>query len=147
MNGLIFQLFDLARRLFHSNDNEFDVNNSTAEASHPASNKVEPKSPDKSRVKRPNPKADILNPVASLAAMSLDNMANTLTSANKIAEKPKGLPIYTLHEVGQHNDPTDGWIVLYDLVYDVTSFMESVSKTRDIPCYRKYRIDTIYASP
>ncbi|XP_035779292.1 cytochrome b5-like isoform X2 [Anopheles albimanus] len=30
---------------------------------------------------------------------------------------------YTLAEVGQHNKPTDVWMVIHDNVYDVTKFL------------------------
>ncbi|XP_050088146.1 cytochrome b5 isoform X1 [Anopheles aquasalis] len=30
---------------------------------------------------------------------------------------------YTLAEVGQHNKPTDVWMVIHDKVYDVTKFL------------------------
>ena len=33
------------------------------------------------------------------------------------------LPIISLDEVSEHSSRNDGWMVIYDRVYDVTSFL------------------------
>lgn len=42
-------------------------------------------------------------------------------------DRESKLPLFTLQEVLQHDMPNDCWIVLYDRVYDITSFLHSVS--------------------
>lgn len=39
----------------------------------------------------------------------------------------------TLDEVAYHDTMNDCWIVLYDRVYDITDFLELVSKQRAVP--------------
>ena len=34
------------------------------------------------------------------------------------------LPIISLDEVSEHSSRDDGWMVIYDRVYDVTSFLK-----------------------
>jgi len=36
------------------------------------------------------------------------------------------LPQYTLEDVSNHDMPHDCWVILYDKVYDVTSFLQEV---------------------
>lgn len=36
---------------------------------------------------------------------------------------------YTLEEVAQHNEKKSTWLVIHDLVYDVTKFLEEVSQS------------------
>jgi len=43
-------------------------------------------------------------------------------------EKKPELPEVSLKEVAFHDSGQDCWIVVYDLVYDVTSFLDLVSK-------------------
>lgn len=39
----------------------------------------------------------------------------------------QGLPEITLKEVAHHDAMGDCWVVIYDRVYDVTDFLQSVS--------------------
>ena len=37
------------------------------------------------------------------------------------------LPIISLKEVSDHEDPSDCWIIIYDRVYNITKFLSKVS--------------------
>jgi len=42
-------------------------------------------------------------------------------------DRESSLPLFTLQDVSLHDMPHDCWLVLYDRVYDITSFLNSVS--------------------
>lgn len=52
--------------------------------------------------------------------------------------------VFTLHEVAQHDRIEDCWLVIYDRVYDVTSFLATVSGCKYM---KKGFLKTISTSP
>ncbi len=38
------------------------------------------------------------------------------------------LPIISLQDVQEHDSPQDAWMVIYDVVYNFTTFIDEVSK-------------------
>jgi cytochrome b involved in lipid metabolism len=54
---------------------------------------------------------------------AVELVTNFLKITKNIEEK-----IITLEEVAQHQGPKSYWIVLYDKVYDITKFLQLVSK-------------------
>ena len=69
--------------------------------------------------------------------MSLDTIPESqassyLTTATSEDESDEDLPIYSMAEVEEHRDPSDAWMVIYDRVYDVTSFLEEVISYTDL---------------
>ena len=67
--------------------------------------------------------------MASSVAVSL--MGSSMTSSvppavEEVSEE--GLPIITLEEVKNHFSRQDAWMVIYDRVYNVTSFLAEVCK-------------------
>ena len=46
---------------------------------------------------------------------------------NDKKESSDELKEYTLHEISFHDSPNDCWMVVYDLVYDVTDFLFEVT--------------------
>ena len=43
-----------------------------------------------------------------------------------INETKTKLPVISMNEVAEHADPSDAWMVIYDKVFDVTSFLNEV---------------------
>ena len=67
--------------------------------------------------------------MASSVAVSLmgSSMASSVPPAvEEVSEE--GLPIITLEEVKNHFSLQDAWMVVYDRVYNVTSFLAEVCK-------------------
>ena len=76
----------------------------------------------------------------AFSAMSLDTIpiisqASSLSSTTDEAENPceadevsdeANLSIISMAEVREHSEITDGWMVIYDKVYDVTQFLQEV---------------------
>lgn len=46
-----------------------------------------------------------------------------LPAGPSVASK-SALPEYSLNEVAEHSTPLDCWIVIYDKIYDVTTFLQ-----------------------
>ena len=68
-----------------------------------------------------------LDTMASSVAASLmgSSMASSVPPAvEEVSEE--GLPIITLEEVKNHFSRQDAWMVVYDRVYNVTSFLAEV---------------------
>ena len=68
--------------------------------------------------------------MASSVAASLmgSSMASSVPPAvEEVSEE--GLPIITLEEVKNHFSRQDAWMVIYDRVYNVTSFLAEVCKS------------------
>ena len=75
--------------------------------------------------------SDVSMASIAFSAMSLDTIPESqassyLTTATSEDESDEDLPIYSMAEVEEHRDPSDAWMVIYDRVYDVTSFLEEV---------------------
>lgn len=70
-----------------------------------------------------------LEAVANLQQITT-NLANTKTTVNHSDHKKMllKLPQILLMEVATHDSIADCWIVIYDRVYNVTEFIENVSK-------------------
>ena len=71
--------------------------------------------------------------MASSVAVSLmgSSMASSVPPAvEEVSEE--GLPIITLEEVKNHFSLQDAWMVVYDRVYNVTSFLAEVCKNPTI---------------
>ena len=71
--------------------------------------------------------------MASSVAASLmgSSMASSVPPAvEEVSEE--GLPIITLEEVKNHFSLQDAWMVVYDRVYNVTSFLAEVCKNPTI---------------
>lgn len=67
--------------------------------------------------------------ILSLALRTLRLSKSILSSADSIPtdELTGGRRIINLNEVAQHDTIDDCWIILFDRVYDVTNFLDSVS--------------------
>lgn len=48
------------------------------------------------------------------------------TSKNVIPSPEKNKRIITMEEVSQHDEPNDCWLIIFDRVYDVTTFIDEV---------------------
>ena len=68
--------------------------------------------------------------MASSVAASLmgSSMASSIPPAVEEVRE-EGLPIITLEEVKNHFSLQDAWMVVYDRVYNVTSFLAEVCKS------------------
>ncbi len=64
-----------------------------------------------------------LTPEAFSSMSTSDEIASSMGNMNHLEEN---LPTFSLAEVREHSDPSDAWIVLYDRVYDVTTFLHEV---------------------
>jgi len=62
--------------------------------------------------------------------MSLDSMSelseSPLEESIMNQRNPDNLPIISLQEVQDHDSPRDAWMVVYDVVYNFTTFIEEV---------------------
>jgi len=73
----------------------------------------------------------ISSAITSVVTSAIKHIANSLsccTSSPSLLEEPKTqdkthLKEYSLQEVAEHCSPSDCWIVLFDKIYDVTSFL------------------------
>ena len=87
------------------------------------------------------PKAEDEAITASFSAMSIDTVASSVateafseevaTSSSLVsntdeANDVENIPLINMAEVREHCDPNDGWMVIYDRVYDVTDFLIEV---------------------
>lgn len=75
------------------------------------------------------PLSDLSLSSLPFSAMSISTLGSSIGSALGISQasnETENLPIYTLEDVRQHCHEHDAWIVLYDKVYDITSFMLKV---------------------
>ena len=61
-------------------------------------------------------------------ASSMDSSAGTSGSDEMVpgSGDVHDLTIYSMAEVRKHRDVSDGWMVIYDKVYDVTDFLDEV---------------------
>ena len=61
-------------------------------------------------------------------ASSMDSSAGTSGSDEMVSGSGDvdDLTIYSMAEVRKHRDVSDGWMVIYDKVYDVTDFLDEV---------------------
>lgn len=64
--------------------------------------------------------------IIDIAIATLRRLSKTLLTT-KIFKKGSGLQEITLREVAQHDDASSCWIIIYDRVYDITQFLDSVS--------------------
>jgi cytochrome b involved in lipid metabolism len=69
--------------------------------------------------------ADQVNLTMALRTLRLSK--SNLYATNESDVKDKCRRIISLAEVGDHDTVDDCWIVLYDRVYDVTQFLDTVS--------------------
>ena len=82
------------------------------------------------------PKHELDSTASAFSAMSIDTVASSAASVaastevsnslDEANETPDNLPIINMAEVKDHCDPRDGWMVIYDRVYDVTDFLREV---------------------
>ena len=85
------------------------------------------------------PKHELDSAASAFSAMSIDTVASSASvatstevsnSLDEANETPDNLPIINMAEVKEHCDPSDGWMVIYDRVYDVTDFLREVKLLR-----------------
>lgn len=94
-----------------------------------------------------SPKSSLPTPIPKQDSKDLDIMALTIAAlrlVNPWAVEPKaesweptvepGSPaakdrVISLDEVARHDTRQDCWVVIYDRVYDITTFLEEVSST------------------
>lgn len=72
------------------------------------------------------------NSLLKMALASLRKSVNKLQLSSSISSnsselKGSGLQEISLKEVSMHNDSSSCWIIIYDRIYDVTEFLNSVS--------------------
>ena len=98
--------------------------------------------PPKESVVNSNMQLSDLN-ISAFSKMSIDTMASSMattssmgcsmtsittpSAASSLNEDEDGLPVITLEEVKNHFHPEDAWTVIYDRVYNVTSFLAEVN--------------------
>ena len=73
--------------------------------------------------------SDVTMASMAFSAMSLDTIPESQASSyltNDDDETDEDLPIISMAEVEEHRDTSDAWMVIYDRVYDVTSFLQEV---------------------
>lgn len=93
------------------------------------------------------PKAEDEAITASFSAMSIDTVASSVATTEAFSEVAtssslvsntdeandvENIPIINMAEVREHCDPNDGWMVIYDRVYDVTDFLIEVWTKREL---------------
>ena len=93
------------------------------------------------------PKAEDEAITASFSAMSIDTVASSVATTEAFSEVAtsssivsntdeandvENIPIINMAEVREHCDPNDGWMVIYDRVYDVTDFLMEVWTKREL---------------
>ena len=55
------------------------------------------------------------------------------------SSESKKSKVYTLKEISEHNTPASTWVVIHDSVYDVTKFLDEVSKKNIfVSCFEVY---------
>lgn len=54
--------------------------------------------------------------------------------------------VITLAEVSQHDTPRDCWVVIYDRVYDISTFLDEVSSENILPFGYSTKVD-IFSQP
>lgn len=77
--------------------------------------------------------ADFLsNSFASKSVTELETTVKTVLSSKNIQNSLKKTPtserIISIEEVSWHDEPNDCWLIIFDKVYDVTNFLDEVSK-------------------
>jgi len=65
--------------------------------------------------------------MALIERLPQDLFTRSSSIPGKESEIDKTLKHITLEEVSEHDSREDCWIVIYDRVYDVTSFLDRVS--------------------
>lgn len=87
----------------------------------------------------PNAGAKIDPTSLAFSAMSLDTLAtssaaSSMVTTNSESDRPNSnnMPVISMAEVRDHFMPNDGWMVLYDKVYDVTNFLDLVGFTHNL---------------
>lgn len=73
-------------------------------------------------------KIDESKDASRITETQLFRRRSSLTQRRLSASKKTKIewPVYTLEEVSMHDSITDCWVVIYDHVYDVTSFLYEV---------------------
>lgn len=68
----------------------------------------------------------------SKAVVDLETSVKKVFSSKSIQGSPKKTQVpdkfITMEEVSWHDEPNDCWIIIFDKVYDVTGFLDEVSK-------------------
>lgn len=52
--------------------------------------------------------------------------------------------VITLAEVSQHDTPRDCWVVIYDRVYDISTFLDEVSSENILPIGYSIKVDSCH---
>lgn len=74
------------------------------------------------------------SPFTSKAVANLESSVQKVFSSKNVVDSPKKTQVpdrfITMEEVSWHEEPDDCWIIIFDKVYDITEFLNEVSKLR-----------------